>query len=102
MQFSTEAPRCFALVPCAGIGERAQAGGPKQYQTLAGRSLVAHTLAALAEVERLVGTLVVLAPDDTQFETHAPGYDGWVARAGGATRAETVANGLAVLAEYGV
>ena len=99
---STEAPRCFALVPCAGVGVRAQAAGPKQYQTLAGRSLVAHTLAALAGVARLAGTLVVLAPTDTQFENHAPGYDGWVARSGGATRAETVANGLAVLAEYGV
>jgi 2-C-methyl-D-erythritol 4-phosphate cytidylyltransferase len=27
------APRCFALVPCAGVGLRAGAGGPKQYAT---------------------------------------------------------------------
>ena len=42
--------RVFALVPCAGIGARADAGGPKQYALLAGRSLVAHTLTALAQV----------------------------------------------------
>jgi 2-C-methyl-D-erythritol 4-phosphate cytidylyltransferase len=29
---------------------------------------VAHTLAALAQVPRLAATLVVLAPDDDQFE----------------------------------
>src|ERR1700712_4083291 len=94
-------PRLFALVPCAGIGERAEAGGPKQYKTLAGRSLVAHTLAALALVTRLTRTLVVLSPADDAFETHAPDFGGWISRGGGATRAETVANGLSELARRG-
>ena len=90
-------PRCFALVPCAGVGQRAGTNGPKQYHPVAGRAVVAHTLAALAKVARLQATLVVLSPDDTQFEQHLPGFEGehaWVARVGGATRAETVANGL--------
>jgi len=91
------ASRCFALVPCAGIGQRAGTGGPKQYEALAGSSVVAHTLAALAAVPRLAGTLVVLAPEDTLFERHAPAFGGWVARVGGATRAATVTHGLAVL-----
>jgi 2-C-methyl-D-erythritol 4-phosphate cytidylyltransferase len=91
------AARCFALVPCAGVGQRAGTAGPKQYSELGGRSVVAHTLAALAAVPRLAGTLVVLAPDDSAFEAHAPGYAGWVARVGGDTRAATVAHGLAVL-----
>ena len=91
------AARCYALVPCAGLGQRAGTAGPKQYEPVAGRSVVAHTLAALAAVPQLAGTLVVLAPDDTQFERHAPDYGGWVARVGGATRAATVAQGLAVL-----
>jgi 2-C-methyl-D-erythritol 4-phosphate cytidylyltransferase len=90
-------PRCFALVPCAGVGERAGVGGPKQYHPLAGRAVVAHTLAALASVVRIQATLVVLAPTDRVFEEHAPdfaGARGWIARVGGATRAETVAKGL--------
>lgn len=90
-------PRCFALVPCAGIGERAGVGGPKQYHPVAGQAVVAHTLAALNAVPRLDATLVVLSPEDTQFERHAPGFEGergWVARVGGASRAESVANGL--------
>ncbi len=90
-------PRCFALVPCAGVGERAGTQGPKQYHPIAGQAVVAHTLAALMAVPRLDATLVVLSPSDTQFEQHAPAFTGdkaWVARVGGATRAESVANGL--------
>lgn len=90
-------PRCFALVPCAGVGERAGVGGPKQYHPVAGRAVVAHTLAALQAVPRLTATLVVLSPGDAAFEQHAPGFTGdraWVARVGGASRAESVANGL--------
>jgi 2-C-methyl-D-erythritol 4-phosphate cytidylyltransferase len=88
-------------VPCAGVGERAGSGGPKQYTRVAGRSVVAHTLAALAAVERLVATLVVLAPDDSAFEAHAEGFSGWVARCGGATRASSVAHGLDELRRRG-
>lgn len=95
-------PRCYALVPCAGVGERSGAAGPKQYERLGDRSVIAHTLAALAAVPRLAGTLVVLAPGDTQFERHAGHDPAWVARVGGATRAETVANGLDHLVTLGV
>ena len=94
-------PRLFALVPCAGVGERSGAGRPKQYAPLAGRSLVSHTLLALQGVRRLAGTLVVLSPADNAFETAAPGFTGWVSREGGATRAQTVASGLRELVARG-
>ncbi len=97
---STE-PRCYAVVPCAGIGQRAGAGGPKQYAPLLGQAVVAHTLQALAAVPRIRRTLVVLAPDDAQFETHVPGFAGWVTRTGGATRAESVNAGLRALRLHG-
>jgi 2-C-methyl-D-erythritol 4-phosphate cytidylyltransferase len=66
--------------------------------------MVAHTLAALAAVQRLSGTLVVLAPEDTEFERQVPEFAGeraWVARCGGAARASTVAAGLAELVRRG-
>jgi len=97
-------PRCFAVVPCAGVGARAGAAGPKQYEFVGGRPMVAHTLAALAAVPRLTATLVVLSADDVQFDTAVPAFEGersWLARCGGTTRAETVANGLAALRERG-
>ena len=97
----TKSPRFYALVPCAGVGERAGTALPKQYQHVAGRSVVAHTLAALAGVARLSRTLVVLSPRDALFELHVPAFDGWVSRTGGTTRAQTVANGLDALAAQG-
>jgi 2-C-methyl-D-erythritol 4-phosphate cytidylyltransferase len=105
---SSQAPRCYALVPCAGTGSRAGTELPKQYVPIAGRAMVAHTLDALARVPRIAATLVVLAPDDDLFERHVPafaravGSAAWIARCGGATRAMTVFNGLAELAAHGV
>lgn len=96
------AARCYALVPCAGVGERAGAGGPKQYRVVAGRSVVAHALAALARVARIEKTLVVLAPHDRDFAASAPGFAGWTEPCGGASRADSVASGLRALARRGV
>lgn len=100
MTNAAAAPRCFALVPCAGVGLRAEAGGPKQYALLAGKPLVAHTLAALAAVPRLAGTMVVLSPEDTVFEGLVPlppTAPIWPVRCGGPTRAASVAAGLTAL-----
>jgi 2-C-methyl-D-erythritol 4-phosphate cytidylyltransferase len=67
---------------------------PKQYVSVAGRPMMAHTLAALAQVPELHQVLVVLAPEDTHFDEALPGFQGQVLRSGGATRAATVAAGL--------
>jgi 2-C-methyl-D-erythritol 4-phosphate cytidylyltransferase len=104
---STAAPcanRYFALVPCAGVGERAGLDVPKQYALIGSRPMVGHTLAALAQVSRLQATLVVLSPGDRDFARHAPEFEGegaWVAHCGGPSRAQTVINGLAELARRG-
>ena len=86
-------PVLYALVPCAGTGERSGAAGPKQYAVLGERSLVAHTLAALAQVQRLARVLVVVSAGDAAHRAHL-GQGTMVAACGGATRAETVRNGL--------
>lgn len=61
---SRREPRCFALLPCAGTGARAGTVVPKQYQPMAGQPMVAHTLAAFAQVRRIERVLVVVAPGD--------------------------------------
>jgi 2-C-methyl-D-erythritol 4-phosphate cytidylyltransferase len=94
-------PRHYALVPCAGQGLRAGTGVPKQYAPLAGSTVVGHTLRALASVRRLDRILVVLSPHDTEFERQVPAFDGWLSRDGGASRAQTVANGLDELLRRG-
>ncbi len=93
-------PQFFALVPCAGSGSRAGTGLPKQYARLGAQTVVAHTLSALAQVRRLAATLVVLAPGDAG-QAIAPGAKLWLAQCGGASRAASVANGLAELRRRG-
>lgn len=96
------APRCWALIPCAGTGSRAGAAGPKQYQVLAGKPMVLHTLAAFAEVARIDQTLLVVSPDDSFFQTsQALNASFLVASCGGSTRATSVFNGLTVLLAEG-
>lgn len=91
----------WALVPCAGSGSRAGGGPlPKQYRPLAGRPLVLHTIAALAGVARLRGTLVAVAPGDDFLAAHASASF-TVAACGGATRAATVRRGLDALRHAG-
>jgi 2-C-methyl-D-erythritol 4-phosphate cytidylyltransferase len=89
----------YGLVPCAGEGSRAGPGRPKQYRILAGRPMVQHTLAALAAVDRLTLTLVVLARGDVG-PTLPPGRFA-SADCGGDTRARTVLAGLAALRQRG-
>ncbi|HEX8988116.1 MAG TPA: 2-C-methyl-D-erythritol 4-phosphate cytidylyltransferase [Rhodocyclaceae bacterium] len=92
---------CYALVPAAGGGARMGAEIPKQYLPLLGRPLVWHTLAALCGVPALARVFVVLSPDDAHWESHDwSAFAGRleVLRCGGATRAESVANGLRAIA----
>ena len=107
---SLEPARLWALIPCAGTGSRAIAPDapapelPKQYHLVAGAPMVAHTLAAFAGATRVHHTLVVIAPGDDFWRQGLPGpsptrYS--TAACGGATRAESVTNGLKELLARG-
>lgn len=98
---------CFALLPCAGIGLRAgaqDAAGqalPKQYQDVLGKPVVQHTLEAMARVRGITQTLVVLAPGDSLFAQLCRLVPASTAAyCGGATRAQSVAQGLAYLRDH--
>ena len=86
-----------ALVPAAGSGSRMGSELPKQYLPLAGHPLIYHALATLCACPQLTTVFVVLSPQDEWFR----GYD-WSCLGdklqplycGGATRAESVLNGL--------
>lgn len=91
--------RCFALLPCAGTGSRAGTTQPKQYQLVAGKPMVLHTLAAFASVSRIADTLVVVAEGDRFFDRADPHVS--VVQCGGKTRAESVFNGLSQLLSKG-
>jgi 2-C-methyl-D-erythritol 4-phosphate cytidylyltransferase len=91
--------RFWAVIPCAGTGSRSGAEGPKQYQSLAGQPMVAHTLAAFSGVPRITQTTVVVAADDDFLQSHSATV--LIAGCGGATRAASVFNGLIFLLECG-
>ena len=93
------AARCYALVPAAGSGSRAGLSIPKQYHVIARRRVIDHTLMALMAVPDLVGIGVVLAPQDDTSISRDVRVRTW--RVGGATRAESVLNGLTALAHSG-
>ena len=96
-------PHFFGLIPCAGQGSRAGAapsGLAKQYRSVAGQPMVLHTLAAFGAVARLACTLVVVAPGD-DFLAPTPDLLFDVAACGGASRAESVRNGLDALLQAG-
>ncbi len=90
-------PTHYAIVPAAGSGSRFGAEMPKQYLPLLGQPLLYHTLAALCRCERIARVWVVLSPADEWWQTYD--WSGLGAKletlfCGGATRAQSVANGL--------
>ena len=89
--------RHYAIVPAAGSGSRFGGETPKQYQLLAGRPLIYYSLAALCRCLRVDRVWVVLAPDDRwwqQYDWTSLGHKLETAYCGGASRSESVANGL--------
>jgi 2-C-methyl-D-erythritol 4-phosphate cytidylyltransferase len=100
--------RVFVLMPCAGQGVRAGlpcvdgvVGRPKQYQPIAGTPMIIHTVEAFRALGPvLAGLWLVISPEDSDFENVFPGFNAegeHLLRAGGATRAASVHNGLEAL-----
>jgi len=90
-------PEFHALVPAAGYGARMGHELPKQYLPLAGQPLIFHALNTLCASPEIATVFVVLAPDDALFHTYEWPHFGDKLQplyCGGATRAESVANGL--------
>jgi 2-C-methyl-D-erythritol 4-phosphate cytidylyltransferase len=89
--------RFFGLIPAAGAGERMAQGRPKQYLDLLGRPMLYHSVRALLAEGRIDTVFVVLAPADGEFRRH--GWEAFGERVaplycGGATRHDSVLNGL--------
>ncbi|MDR2220450.1 MAG: 2-C-methyl-D-erythritol 4-phosphate cytidylyltransferase [Methylobacillus sp.] len=89
--------RNYALIPAAGSGSRMGSELPKQYLPLLGKPMLHHTLTVFCNHPQISQVFVVLSPDDSAWDQHDfSDASGKVAvlRCGGATRAETVLNGL--------
>ena len=91
----------FAIIPAAGSGSRFGAPLPKQYLTINGLPIIRHAIDALLADARIARVVVVLSPEDNDWHEGclpAQSQDRVsVIRIGGATRAESVLNGISWL-----
>jgi 2-C-methyl-D-erythritol 4-phosphate cytidylyltransferase/2-C-methyl-D-erythritol 2,4-cyclodiphosphate synthase len=107
MKSSQAERRVWAIVPAAGHGARfsasasASGSAPKQYAPLAGATVIEWSLRALLAEPRVHAVVVALAADDDRWAEIAARLKSpkLLTTLGGATRQETVANGLQYLEE---
>ncbi len=87
-------PRYVALLPAAGVGARMAAGSPKQYLPIGGKPMLRHTIDAFTSSPLIAHTYVVVSVDDPFIDSVVPQQGVTVLRCGGASRLESVRNGL--------
>ena len=87
--------RNTALIVAAGSGSRIGGETPKQFLPIAGRSILAHAVDALANHPAIDSVTIVIGPGQEEQARHALGDRPFVI--GGATRRESVSNGLAAI-----
>lgn len=90
--------QCIAVVPAAGIGSRMAADRPKQYLTIAGKTILEHSverLFSLPEVQRIV---IAVSKTDPYFPALPLANDPRITVVdGGAERVDSVFSGLAAI-----
>jgi 2-C-methyl-D-erythritol 4-phosphate cytidylyltransferase len=91
--------RYVALIPAAGVGARMGALYPKQYMQIAGLPVIAHTVAAFLATPQISHVFIVVSPEDAYIDDlQLSSARVTVLRCGGATRHESVTNGLLQMA----
>ncbi|ATG43321.1 bifunctional enzyme IspDF [Phaeobacter piscinae] len=93
--------RTAALIVAAGKGLRAGGGLAKQWRPLAGRRVIDWTLDAFLAAGVDCIALVLNAEDDDHWQEFSA-QPGLLLASGGNTRAQSVANGLDLLAAHGL
>ncbi len=94
----TKKPAIWAVVPAAGIGMRMQRDIPKQYLTLLGRPVIAHTVERLLSFESITGLVISLQTQDTHWDDISILSSKPLIRApGGVERCDSVHNALQCL-----
>ena len=91
----TNKPQLTAVVPAAGVGKRMGSNIPKQYLTLAGKSVIEHTLERLISHPQINKVVVALSPTDPYFAELEISQNPAIKRVeGGKERADSVLAGL--------
>src|SRR3954447_14401122 len=95
----TRADRTAAILVAAGRGLRAGAGGPKQYRTIGGQTVIYRAMEAFSRHPEIFAVQPVVNPDDAAvFNEAVAGLRHAPPANGGATRQASVHAGLEALA----
>ncbi|KAA0685789.1 bifunctional 2-C-methyl-D-erythritol 4-phosphate cytidylyltransferase/2-C-methyl-D-erythritol 2,4-cyclodiphosphate synthase [Azospirillum brasilense] len=97
---SLNASSCIALIVAAGSGQRFGAERPKQYLDLAGQSVLRRTVEAFRRHPKVSAVRVVINPAFRDlYDAAVAGLDLPEPVTGGASRQDSVRNGLEALAD---
>jgi 2-C-methyl-D-erythritol 4-phosphate cytidylyltransferase / 2-C-methyl-D-erythritol 2,4-cyclodiphosphate synthase len=97
----TNIPRTAAILVAAGRGLRAGAGGPKQYRSIGGQTVIARAMAAFSTHPEVAFVQPVVNPDDiAMFDAAVSSYRHETPVNGGATRQASVLAGLEALVPH--
>ncbi|MBP2298443.1 bifunctional 2-C-methyl-D-erythritol 4-phosphate cytidylyltransferase/2-C-methyl-D-erythritol 2,4-cyclodiphosphate synthase [Azospirillum picis] len=95
-------PTCIALIVAGGSGQRFGAERPKQYLALAGKPVLRRTVEAFLHHPQVTAVRVVIDPSWREaYETAVAGLGLPGPVAGGASRQDSVRNGLEAIAADG-
>ena len=92
------APRVAVILLAGGRGTRAGFARPKQLEPLGGKPVLRWSLDALAVHPRVSGGVLVAGDDVMAAASPLP--EGWISVSPGVERQQSVANGLASLADW--
>src|ERR1700716_1073517 len=93
--------RTAAIIVAAGRGLRAGAGGPKQYRSIGGRTVISRAMEPFCGHPQIFAVQPVLTPDDAAMFNQAVGHMRYQPPAsGGTTRQASVRAGLEALASH--
>ena len=90
------APKCWAVIPAAGIGQRVGASKPKQYLQIADKTVLQHAVSNFVDNDRIAGLIISLHSNDQTFTTlnFCSENTSIYTVTGGDSRAESVLNAL--------
>lgn len=95
-------PAFHAIIVAAGQGARAGLGQPKQFQIVAGKQMIRHSVERFLDHPALAGLWIIIGEGQGyQAEQALAGLSGYRLVTGGATRQQSVQHGLAAIAEAG-
>ncbi|MDO6428117.1 2-C-methyl-D-erythritol 4-phosphate cytidylyltransferase [Thalassotalea sp. 1_MG-2023] len=98
-----QTPKIVAVIPAAGVGKRMQTHCPKQYLSIANKTILQHTVDKLASHPSISSIVISVSKSDQYFaSTQLAEHPKVSVAKGGKERVDSVLNGLCAIEEQTV